>query len=62
MQKYSDALNEYSNKTGATFIDINAAIINTLNKEIVSDYMLDAIHPNSDKGIKLYAELVMRCK
>lgn len=60
IQSYSSKLKTYASDNNYGYIDINSSISATLDRYIESNYMLDAIHPNSSAGIKLYAELVMK--
>ena len=59
IQEYSAKLKTYADNNNHIFIDINTALSDVFSKYIVSNYMLDAIHPNSSEGIKLYAKLAL---
>ena len=58
--KYTQALKDWCDVTGDTFINANYHIKDTLNRRLHSDYLNDWIHPNANKGVALYCEAVLK--
>lgn len=56
LNEYSEALRDYCEENGHLFINPNPAISEVLSKYPPSDYLLDHIHPNANRGIALYSE------
>lgn len=59
MEEYGNALNEYANKNNYMYINANDYITNFFKENNPEKYMVDFIHPNNEKGIKLYSEAVL---
>lgn len=59
LAQYTAALKKYCVGNGCLFIDPNPALKRTLTREPYSEYLLDYIHPNADKGIELYSSAVL---
>lgn len=57
--QYTDALKNWCQSEGFTFIDANPFIEDALMRKPSSFYLIDHIHPNSTAGIRLYSEAVM---
>lgn len=57
---YTEALKNFCAAVGDTFINANFYIKDTLNKRPHKDYLIDWIHPNATKGVRLYAEAVLK--
>lgn len=60
-EEYSSALESYCREKGYMFINPNGYIEERLSTEPSSEYLLDHIHPNFTKGIRLYSEAVLLC-
>ena len=58
--EYSSALKEYCSRNGFVYSDPNPELTRVFSLEVQTEYLLDWIHPNSTKGIKLYSEAVLR--
>ena len=58
--QYTDALKNWCETTTDIFINPNPYIDKVLNSRLCSDYLNDWIHPNADKGVKLYSEAVLK--
>ena len=58
--KYTTALEKWTATTGDLFVNANHNIDAVLNVYPQSDYLIDYIHPNATKGVKLYAEAFLR--
>lgn len=58
-EAYSSALQAMCDGTGDAFIDPGGSITTALSLEVWSDYMLDAIHPNAGRGVRVYCEAVL---
>ena len=59
---YAAALKDWCAAQGETFINANRYIDARLKLYPRSDYLVDFIHPNADKGVTLYAEAVLSAK
>ena len=59
LAEYTAALKEFCNTQGHVFIDPAAELKKTLEFFPPSDYLIDYIHPNADKGINLYSGAVL---
>lgn len=59
---YSEALKNYSEQNGYTYIDSYNYIEEHINSNFSYLYILDRIHPNSRFGIRVYSEAVMQYK
>ena len=59
--KYSNKLKKFCDDNDYLFIDPNKYIFDVLNKKSFSDYMVDYIHPNANKGVELYSIAVQNC-
>lgn len=57
-QVYSDVLKEWCLENEYLYIDPQPYIIERINQEDASYYLLDYIHPNKLEGIEMYAEAV----
>ena len=57
---YTDALKDFCETTGDTFINPNPYIKSVLNCRVHRDYLIDWIHPNASKGVALYSEAVLK--
>lgn len=55
-QKYYDALREWCLVNQDIFVEPNAYIKSVLEKYPQSDYLIDHIHPNANKGVNLYSK------
>ena len=60
--KYSAALKDFCVANGEIFINANPYIDACLKIYPQRDYLVDFIHPNANKGVKLYAEAVLLAK
>ena len=60
-EEYSSALESYCREKGYMFINPNGYIEERLSTEPSSEYLLDHIHPNFTKGIRLYSEAALLC-
>ncbi len=60
IDNYSQALENYAKEKGYIYVNANRVIEEFFQKNIASDYLIDYIHPNSDKGIKLYSYAVLK--
>ena len=60
--EYAAALKDWCAAQGEIFIDANRYIDARLKLYPRSDYLVDFIHPNADKGVALYAEAVLSAK
>ncbi|MBR1884589.1 MAG: SGNH/GDSL hydrolase family protein [Clostridia bacterium] len=59
-ERYSDRLEQYCLEKGYTYINPNEIIFSVLDKERISKYLIDYIHPNVTCGIPLYSTAVMK--
>lgn len=59
---YSAALKDFCATNGEIFINANPYIDARLKIYPHKNYLVDFIHPNADKGVKLYAEAVLLAK
>ena len=59
-KQYTDALKDFCEVTGDIFINANAHIDPILNVRLHRDYMNDYTHPNANRGVRLYAEAVLK--
>ncbi len=59
---YSDALKNWCSAQGELFINPNPYIDAHLKIFPQKNYLVDFIHPNSDKGVELYATAVLSAK
>ena len=57
--EYSEALQKYCGMNSLLFINANPYIRNALSASPDRTYLLDHIHPNAAKGVKLYSEAVL---
>lgn len=60
--EYAAALKDWCAAQGEIFINANRYIDARLKLYPRSDYLVDFIHPNADKGVALYAEAVLSAK
>lgn len=60
--EYSAALENWCAAQGEIFINANPYIDARLKIAPHKDYLVDFIHPNADKGVKLYAEAALYAK
>ena len=60
--EYSAALKDFCAANGEIFINANPYIDAHLKVYPHKNYLVDFIHPNADKGVKLYAEAVLLAK
>ena len=60
--EYAAALKDWCTAQGEIFINANRYIDARLKLYPRSDYLVDFIHPNADKGVALYAEAVLSAK
>jgi len=59
LDEYGKALEAFSNQNGHHFINPNLGIDYILSHEVVSNFLLDHIHPNADSGIRLYSQEII---
>ena len=59
-KQYTDALKDFCEVMGDIFINANAHIDPILNVRLHRDYMNDYTHPNANRGVRLYAEAVLK--
>jgi len=59
LNEYGNALEAYSDKNGHLFNNPNPGIEERLSIEIVSNYLIDHIHPNANEGIMLYSQEIL---
>ena len=57
--EYSAALEKYCKDNSLMYINANPYIRNVLTVETDRTYLLDHIHPNAAKGVKLYSKAVL---
>lgn len=57
-EEYSKALEKYCTDNSFTFINANPYIKNILSVSTERTYLLDHIHPNATRGVRLYSEAV----
>ena len=57
--EYSEALRKYCDEYSLGYINANPYIQNMLDKNPDSQFLLDHIHPNPDKGVVMYSEAVL---
>ena len=56
---YTKSLKDFCTDNNLLFINPNPYIFNHLKKQFWSIYLKDHIHPNADKGIRLYSQSVL---
>ena len=59
MKKYTEYLKDFCDKNEYLFINPNIELEDVLNKDVTNKYLVDFIHPNSNKGIYLYSSAVL---
>ena len=59
IQEYAEALENFCESDGYSFVNANPYIDSCLSHYITSDYLMDNVYPNSTGGIRLYAEAAM---
>ena len=59
LKDYSNALKDFALENDYIYVDPSKYISEFLKLNSASDYLIDYIHPNSDKGIKLYSYAVL---
>ncbi len=59
IDSYNAALREYCHNNGYLFIDATTPIRDFLGRRVTDDYILDHIHPNADRGVRLYGDAVL---
>ena len=57
IKKYSSQLEKYSKKNNYIFVNPNKYLEKIITKN-TDKYMVDYIHPNSNKGIELYSKSI----
>ena len=57
--EYSASLEQYCKDNSLMFVNANPYIRNVLSVKTDRTYLLDHIHPNASKGVKLYSEAVL---
>ncbi|MCI5904403.1 MAG: CapA family protein [Oscillospiraceae bacterium] len=57
--EYSAALEALCGSSGDTFIDPNGFIAERIGQKPCGYYLIDHIHPNSARGVRLYSEAVL---
>ena len=57
--KYSIALKKHCEREGYAFFDVNEHISHEVSANIAGYYLVDHIHPNSRRGIYLYAKALL---
>lgn len=57
--QYAEKLKNFSDEHNYLFVNPNNYIDSVLKYESETDYLLDTIHPNSNKGIKLYSQSIL---
>lgn len=57
--EYSAALEALCGSNGDTFIDPNGFIAECIGQKPCGYYLVDHIHPNSARGVRLYSEAVL---
>ena len=57
--EYSAALEKHCKDNSLMYINANPYIRNVLTVETDRTYLLDHIHPNAAKGVKLYSKAVL---
>ncbi|MBP3729554.1 MAG: CapA family protein, partial [Lachnospiraceae bacterium] len=60
IKAYTEALRTMCRQSGDGFSDPNPYIESWITKYPQSEFLLDAIHPNNDSGVRLYAEAVLQ--
>lgn len=58
-EEYSAALEKYCSDNKLMYVNANPYIKNALSVETDRTYLLDHIHPNAAKGVKLYSKAVL---
>lgn len=58
-EEYSKALEKYCRDNTFTFINANPYIRNILSVSTERTYLLDHIHPNATRGVRLYSEAAL---
>ena len=58
---YTSSLKDFCAEKTFTFINPNSYIFIQLKNQYWGIYLKDHIHPNADKGIRLYSEAVLNC-
>ena len=56
---YNASLLQYCRENNHLFIDASTPIREFLRPRVTKDYLLDHIHPNADKGVRLYGNAVL---
>jgi len=56
---YNASLRRWCRENNHVFIDATTPIRNFLRLRVTDDYLLDHIHPNADRGVRLYADTVL---
>ncbi len=59
IENYNRALEEFCSAHNHIFIGANKYIRAFLDRHVTDEYILDHIHPNANKGIKLYCNAVL---
>jgi len=59
LYEYGKALETYCKENDHLFIDPNIGIREVFSNEIVSNFLIDHIHPNASEGIMLYSEKIL---
>ena len=57
--RYSQALKAHCDAEGFAFFDVNDVISRAVRQNIAKYYLVDHIHPDSVRGIYLYAEALI---
>jgi lysophospholipase L1-like esterase len=58
-EKYTEALETYCKQEKCGFINANPYIRKRLEQRPDKEYLLDHIHPNASKGVRMYTEAVL---
>ena len=58
-EEYSEALEKYCKDNSLMYVNANPYIRNVLSFRTDRTYLLDHIHPNASKGVKLYSKAVL---
>ncbi|HLA84176.1 MAG TPA: CapA family protein [Thermoguttaceae bacterium] len=59
IDEYNAVLRQYCRENGHLFIDATGPIRDFLRYRVTDDYLLDHIHPNAARGVRLYGNAVL---
>jgi len=59
LNEYGTALEAYSKGNGHHYIHPNSAIDEIVSNKVVSNFLIDHIHPNANQGVRLYSQKVL---